>query len=128
MIGINQFEAIMTSIEKHEKILDALWETEVISLECPLQNIVTDTLNALADDFVESATKEIEGIDIGEIIFNWCYQFQFGQHYLDYLNRETCLVTVGHTEYKPQTSRQLYDTIIALTQQEEGTLDEQERN
>ena len=118
MISKQSFVEILEAIEEHEKLMDSLLETEVFSLENPLFNLTTVTLNAISNDFENEAKKNIEDIDIGELIFNFVYQFNFGTKYVDYKGDPKPLITIGKISYSPKSASELYDMIIELTQEE----------
>lgn len=118
MIGRQHFVDIIEALEEHENIMNTLIETEVFSIENPLFNFSQVVLNSIADDFTDEAKKDISDIDIGEIIFNYIYEFDFGRKYEDYKGDSKPLIKVNNIEYFPKTAYELYDLIIELTQEE----------
>lgn len=69
------------------------------------ENFIFKFFYSVLDSLVDEIEKDKYVYD--PMIFSWAFQYNWGKDY-----RNSFLIKIGDTEYKPATAEELYDVLI----------------
>ena len=104
---------MVNAIHNNENVLRSAIELDIFPPDSVFNVLPETILDCIAREFEEVCDHD--EIDFGQILFDFCYAYDFGQDYVNRLGTPKCLIKIDGVEYRPITPGELYDTMIQFT-------------
>lgn len=109
MISKKNFCKLLSELQKQNDILNKLNDLDLIYPECVLYDMCNTIPEILANELSNDDETRIDSLE--QFLFDFCYQYNFGQNYTDYKGDECYLFEYNGVKYAPKSFEELYDVL-----------------